>query len=772
MELLRKPPLFVLLVGILATGSLLVLMRASAQAQVPRPQVDVLSEASPEVAQDTLPDVEINIDEIVASGFTLPVQVTHAGDGSSRLFVVQQNGYIRIVKNGVVNPTDFLNIRSAISCCGEMGLLGLAFHPDYETNGYFYIYYTRVGDFASVIQRYSVSSSDPDQADPTSGLTILTITQPYQNHNGGQLFFGPDDGYLYIGLGDGGSGGDPHNHSQNINTLLGSMLRLDVDSASPYAIPPDNPYVGVAGLDEIWAIGLRNPWRWSFDRLTHDLYIADVGQNLWEEIDYLPAGAPGGTNFGWRCKEGNHIYDFGDDCPTAVLTDPIAEYHHTVGRSVTGGFVYRGLAYPALVGRYFYADYVEGMIWSLYQSSPGVWTVPELELDSGLNISAFGEDEYGELYVVDFGGNIRRLADANGPTINLSNSTKQVSTPSADPGEVVSYTLTLSNTGGLVDRPVSVSDMLPEGLSYVPGSLWASHGSWDDSGAPALSWHGNLDAASQISITYQATVSGVITGSLVNQASVLAPPDISMTLAASLSVPRAVLETTHEDFFVPGTQPGALSDDIPPAADCDICHSEPIFDRWRGSMMSQAGRDPLMWAALHVANIDAPGAGEYCLRCHTPKGWLGGRSQPPDGSSLNPDDLADGVSCALCHRLVDPLPSTQDEAAAIDQVIRAALEPPAGRPRGQRRLDHRSLRPPPGAFLVQPLAALPQRLPDRPPAPDRRCRDAVPHVRHLPQRLQPGALVGRGAGPVLAQQHGRPGARFRRRGFVPCRDHL
>ena len=201
----------------------------------------------PTVAQDTLPDVEINIDEIVASGFTLPVQVTHAGDGSSRLFVVQQNGYIRIVKNGVVNPTDFLNIRSAISCCGEMGLLGLAFHPDYETNGYFYIYYTRVGDFATVIQRYSVSSSDPDQADPTSGLTILTITQPYQNHNGGQLLFGPADGYLYIGLGDGGSGGDPHNHGQNINTLLGSMLRLDVDSASPYAIPPDNPYVGVAG---------------------------------------------------------------------------------------------------------------------------------------------------------------------------------------------------------------------------------------------------------------------------------------------------------------------------------------------------------------------------------------------------------------------------------------------------------------------------------------------------------------------------------------------
>jgi glucose/arabinose dehydrogenase len=237
-----------------------------------------------------LPDVVITIDEIIASGFVRPVQVTNAGDGSQRLFVVEQPGSIWIVQDRMVVGTPFLDISGLVQCCGERGLLGLAFHPDYKDNGHFYVNYTRKGDGATVVARYSVSE-DPNIADPDSGSILLTVAQPYSNHNGGQLLFCPD-GYLYIGMGDGGSGGDPLNHGQNRDTLLGAMLRIDVDGGTPYAIPPDNPYVGEDGADEIWAIGLRNPWRFSFDRETGDLYIGDVGQNLWEAtptIRTLPA---------------------------------------------------------------------------------------------------------------------------------------------------------------------------------------------------------------------------------------------------------------------------------------------------------------------------------------------------------------------------------------------------------------------------------------------------------------------------------------------------
>jgi glucose/arabinose dehydrogenase len=344
--------------------------------------------------------------------------VTHAGDGSQRLFVVEQNGKIRIIQNGVTLPTPFLDISNKVLCCGERGLLGLAFHPNYASNGDFYLNYTRQSDGDTVIARYTVSNSDPNLADVNSESILLTVDQPFTNHNGGQLLFSPVDGYLYIGMGDGGSADDPLNHAQNINTLLGAMLRLDVDSAFPYAIPPGNPFVGTNGLDEIWAYGLRNPWRFSFDRQNGDLYIGDVGQNLWEEVDYQRAGTPGGINYGWRCKEGSHEYIFSGDCLTADLTDPIVEYDHNVGRSITGGFVYRGQNFPNFVGRYFYADYVTGKIWSLYKtgSNPDTWSDPTLELSSGLLISAFGEDENGEIYVVDrSGGTIRRLSDLNNP---------------------------------------------------------------------------------------------------------------------------------------------------------------------------------------------------------------------------------------------------------------------------------------------------------------------------------------------------------------------
>ena len=626
-----------------------------------------------------LPDIEISVDEIVASGFERPVQVTHAGDGSGRLFVVEQPGKIRIIDQyGVVLATPFLDLSGAVACCGEQGLVGLAFHPNYEQNGYFFVNYTRIEDGATLVVRYQVSSTNPNVANPTSASTILMVDQPFIYHNGGQMFFGPLDGYLYIGMGDGGSWGDPLNHAQNTETLLGAMLRLDVDGGTPYIIPPDNPYVGQPGRDEIWAIGLRNPWRYSFDRQTGDLYIGEVGQNLWEEISFQAAGTPGGVNFGWRCKEGFHDYLFEGDCLTANLTDPIVEYSHDVGRSVTGGFVYRGSVYFDLVGRYFYADYVNGKIWSLYKTStnPIDFSLPELELDTGFNISAFGEDEQGELYVVDYsGGKIRRLIDVNGPGQgpNLSTSSKWVSTPSADPLEVVTYTIHINNTGVLVDRQIGVSDIIPSGLEYIPGSLQASHGLTDDLAAPTLVWQGNLDTSPQITITYQVSVTGAVQGSIINVATVSSPPSSTFSLEEALSVPRSKLITTDQDFFLPGTQPGHLNAGIASAVDCDICHSDPIYARWRGSMMGQAGRDPLMWSALYLANIDAPNSGEYCLRCHTPSGWFEGRSHPVDGSALQDNDINNGVACALCHRMVDSVASTDDEAVSIDLAIRVAL---------------------------------------------------------------------------------------------------
>jgi uncharacterized repeat protein (TIGR01451 family) len=622
------------------------------------------------------PDATITVDQVVVSGLQNPVQVTHAGDGSGRLFVVEQPGRIRVVEESALLPTPFLDLTQLVSFGGERGLLGLAFHPNYETNGHFYVNYTRAGDGATVIARYRVSAGNPNAADPGSAQLLLTVAQPYTNHNGGQLLFSPRDGYLYVGMGDGGSGGDPQNNAQNPATLLGAMLRLNVDGGAPYALPPDNPYVGIDGRDEIWAIGLRNPWRFSFDRATGDLYIGDVGQNLWEEIDYQKAGTPGGVNYGWRCQEGTHDYNMTGACLTAELTDPIAEYSHTEGRSVTGGFVYRGLSYPDLAGRYFYADFVEGKIWSLVKtgSDPDTWSAPELELDTGLAISAFGEDEQGELYVVDWaGGTVRQLADVNGPSANLSASSKRPSTPAADPGEVITYTITLVNTGGLVAGTAHLTDTVPAGLLYVPGSLWASHGTWDDSGQPMLTWLGGLSDSRAMTVTYQVSVTGLVTGSIVSQATLSGDTIPPLTLAASLYVPRSALTTTREDFILPGTQPGGLHAAIPPSIDCDTCHSAPIYDRWRGTMMGQAGRDPLMWAALALANVDAPGAGDYCLRCHTPGGWLAGRSHPADGSALKAEDIANGVSCNLCHRLVDPIASTIDEAALIDLGVREAL---------------------------------------------------------------------------------------------------
>ncbi len=364
-------------------------------------------------AASSLPDPAGYAWNLALSGSSYPVFVTGAGDGSGAVYVVQQSGQIRIARQGQLLDTSFLDISDRTSPAarpgyyGERGLLGLAFHPQYKDNGYFYVNYTDQNG-NTVIARYQRSAGSPDQADPGSEMRLLEVKQPFANHNGGMLAFGPD-GYLYAGLGDGGSAGDPYNNAQSTQTYLGKILRLDVNQGSPYGIPPDNPFANGGGLAEIWAYGLRNPWRFSFDPLTGDLYIGDVGQNVWEEIDYLPAGSPGGANFGWRYREGTHGY-LGAAPAGLELKEPVIDYHHAPGCSVTGGVVVRSPSLPDWQGVYLYGDYCSGQIWGLLKTSSGDWLHQEL-FDTGMNITTFGVDEAGEVYLADYAsGNIYRLS--------------------------------------------------------------------------------------------------------------------------------------------------------------------------------------------------------------------------------------------------------------------------------------------------------------------------------------------------------------------------
>ena len=346
--------------------------------------------------------------EEVATGFSNPIEIVHAGD--ERLFVVQQGGLIRILNDdGTVNATPFLNISSIISAGGERGLLGLAFHPDYANNGYFYVNYTNLSG-NTVIARYSRNATDESLADASSQLILMTIDQPFPNHNGGCLRFGPD-GYLYIAMGDGGSGGDPGNRAQNLETLLGKMLRVDVDNGAPYGIPASNPFVGTAGMDEIWAYGLRNPWKFSFNRDNGDIWIADVGQNAIEEINKAGATAAG-LNYGWRCYEGTAEFDLSQCSTVGIYTMPLAQYTHasTGGCSITGGYVYTGDTYPAMQGKYIFSDYCSHKIGVLDTEGNISYTAAY----PGNFFAAFGEDADGELYVAGkTSGTIYKIIDSS-----------------------------------------------------------------------------------------------------------------------------------------------------------------------------------------------------------------------------------------------------------------------------------------------------------------------------------------------------------------------
>lgn len=396
----------IVLVTLTLLGIFIVIPTLTPAAPAARTTLPAVTHAGP-------PDSALYTWQPIADDFDSPVFVTHAGDGSGRLFVGEQGGMIWVIPpDGALLTEPFLDMRLLTSpdvmrgTYSERGLLSMAFDPDHATNGIFYLSYTdRLGD--SVIARMQVSEGNPDRADHDSAVIVLTQTQPYYDHNGGQIAFGPD-GYLYIGIGDGGSIDDPQRTAQNPLSLLGKVLRIDVRGQATYAIPPGNPFVGDAAyLPEIWAMGFRNPWRFSFDRATGDLYIGDVGQWTWEEVNMQPAGGAGGLNYGWNVFEGD-LLRAAEVPPGFVAEAPVLAYDHTVGCAISGGYVYRGAALPALDGYYLYGDYCSGQVWAGWRDAAGAWHSAVLA-DTDYNITSFGEDEAGELYLADYKGVIARL---------------------------------------------------------------------------------------------------------------------------------------------------------------------------------------------------------------------------------------------------------------------------------------------------------------------------------------------------------------------------
>lgn len=378
-------------------------------------------------------------------------------DGSGRIFLVQQNGLIRVLKNGTLLDAPFLDIRSRLAFGGEQGLLGLAFPPFYAQKGWFYVNYTNRSG-ATTVSRFLLNPSSPDLADPASERVLLTISQPFANHNGGQIQFGPD-GMLYIGMGDGGSANDPQGNGQNNRSLLGKMLRIDTESnIARYEVPDSNPFAkSSAYVPEIWATGMRNPWRFSFDSDTGDLWIADVGQGRFEEINYQPASSKGGENYGWNTMEGASCLNPG--CSTAGLTLPVWTYNHNIGSSITGGFVYRGSKFPLLRGAYIYGDYVTARVWALRRNGNSFVSDEIAALGSSFAISTFGQDEDGELLIANYkNGEIHRITFLPQPAVTPAS---VVNAASFDTG-LVSGSLATVFFSGLIDRATSlVANTLP-----------------------------------------------------------------------------------------------------------------------------------------------------------------------------------------------------------------------------------------------------------------------------------------------------------------------
>ena len=423
-----------------------------------------------------------NINHLIpfASGLISPVCITNAGNNN--LYVADQHGYITIIDSaGNVNPQPFLDIHSRVIYGGERGLLGVAFHPQYKTNGYFYVNYVGKGD-STHISRFKVSSDNPNIANPNSEFKLMTIFQPYQNHKGGDLSFGPD-GYLYIGLGDGGLRDDPGNRAQNPMEFLGKILRVDVNQGNPYSIPVTNPFYNRStSLGEIWALGLRNPWRFSFDRLTGDMWIADVGQDLREEINFQPAASTGGENYGWRCYEGTQEYLASGCAPASSFIFPVHAYPHGEECSVTGGYVYRGSPSSSYYGHYFFADYCSDRIWTLHNNS-GKWEKKDFGQFPGNNISAFGEDARGQLYVAGLtSGKIFRVSDGTTGIVSNDNAAgiKIIQNPFSDKIRIetgrndrLKIHLTLLDARGIILYETNTQEAYYEfELSFLPIGIY------------------------------------------------------------------------------------------------------------------------------------------------------------------------------------------------------------------------------------------------------------------------------------------------------------
>jgi len=576
-----------------------------------------------------------------ASSFDRPVDISSAGD--SYLYITEQDGYIyKVDQNGITLPNVFLDIEARVNSGGnERGLLGLVFHPNYASNGYFYVNYTATGGGATKISRFSVDPNNPDIALPNSEFNIMTVSQPFSNHNAGDLEFGAD-GYLYIPQGDGGSGGDPGNRAQNPQELLGKMLRVDVDGGSPYAIPADNPFIGNAAvLDEIWAIGLRNPWRISFDRLTNDLYIADVGQDDFEEIDVQPATSQGGENYGWRCYEGNSAFNSNGCGPISTYVFPIHEYpnNFSTGCSVTGGYVYRGTQYPALYGKYIYADFCTGNFWWLEETG-GTWTNTPIGQFTSMNYSTFGEDVNGELYVAGLSdGAIYQVIDIACQGFSLASAT--VTDSNCDTDDTGAIDLTINANG-----PFSVSwsngantedlmDLAPgiytATITYSNNCILTTTqtvGLLNTAVVPVISFLGPQSLESTSAATYQWYVNGVPIGGATNQTILytqngdytVVTTDANGCTATSLSF--GVLLNTEEPEWAQSfsVQPVPFSDYLEVQWETD--HNMPLQLELVNTLGQTVRKSVVEGAATVLLETDELNAGIYFVRLGTVDSWI------------------------------------------------------------------------------------------------------------------------------------------------------